>query len=67
MSSLSKSVTLPWESRATGEPDFAQLRISVSPLHQDVALIYDLNSSTGNFPAKILICADVCFSLQHVF
>lgn len=55
----SMSVTLPWESKATGEPDFAELRISVSPLHQD---IYYLNSSTGNFPAKILISADVCFS-----
>lgn len=56
------SVTLPWESKATGEPDFAELPASVSPLHQDMAPIYYLNSSTGNFPAKILICADVCFS-----
>lgn len=58
----SMSVTLPWESKATGEPDLAELRVSASPLHQDMALIYYLSSSTGNFPAKILISANVCFS-----
>lgn len=37
----SMSVTLPWESKATGEPDLAELRVSASPLHQDMALIYN--------------------------
>lgn len=46
MSSLSTSVTLPRESRATGEADFAQLRAAVSPLRRDappVSLFERLN------------------------
>lgn len=39
------SVTLPWESKATGEPDFAELRLSLptSPRRGSHLLVEQLN------------------------
>lgn len=57
MSSLRHLVTSPWESRATGEPDFARLG-GGAVARETLALAHGLSSSTGNFPAEIQICAD---------
>lgn len=58
LSSLRHAVTSPWESRATGEPDFARLG-GIAVAGETLALAHGLSGSTGNFPAEIQICADV--------
>lgn len=66
MSSQRQPVTSPWESRATGEPDFPRLGGGIAVAGETLALARGLSSSTGNFPDEIQICADV-YSLSALF